>query len=274
MKVFSKSQNNSATGGFRHYLLCRQILTVKIIFFGTLLMFLPLSSTAQDNKFSTEKVTERFVREVKTIYGVDDELINGYPYLPPNRAIKSHPYFKKNDWFNGSIYMNGEAYHNMQVKYDLVEDAVILKAELQQGVFKLVHLNSLYVDSLRLNQRLFTHSRKYFPPDSIETFYEQVYSSPDKKLFMLIHYSKKYLSQYTEIAPRGRFSDTDANRFLISKGKPVKVNRKRTFLKQFNRDKRRELRRFMKQQDIRYRSATRHQLQQLMNYSCENIFNY
>ena len=231
-----------------------------------LLFLLPLCPKAQDYDHSDKEKIKKFVKEVSHIYGVDDELINGYPYRPPDRAIKSHPYFLDSDWATADLYMSGEAYFDMKVKYDISKDAMILKAELEKGVSKYIHLNSLYVDSVKMRHRLFTHSRKYFPPDSIETYYEEVFLSDDKRFGLIIHYSKVFLSQFTQMAPRGRFSDTDENKWVIINGRSEKVNRRRSFLKLFDNEKRGEIKRFMSNENIKYRKATQNQLKELMKF--------
>lgn len=231
-----------------------------------LLFLLPLCPKAQGYDHPDKEIIKEFVTKVSSIYGVDDELINGYPYQPPDKAIKSHPYFVDSDWVSADLYMNGEAYLNKKIKYDISKDAMILKAELENGVSKLIHLNSLYVDSLKMRNRLFTHSRKYFPPDSIETYFEEIFLSDDKRFGLIIHYSKNFLSQFTQIAPRGRFSDTDENKWVLIEGRSEKVNRRRSFLKLFDNEKRGEIKKFMNKENIKYRKANQNQLKKLMKF--------
>ncbi|MCF8232509.1 MAG: hypothetical protein K9J27_10005 [Bacteroidales bacterium] len=273
MKILFKSRDKCATGDYS--LTCTrkrgQVKYLKYII--GLLLFWPGLALAQEFEHPDSEETKQFINQVSEIYGVDDELINGYPYRAPSQAILSHPYFRYEAWARGDVFMSGESYPGKQVKYDLVKDAMILKADLQGGVNKIVHLNSLYVDSVKIRNHLFVHSRKYFPPDSIETFYEEIFMIPDNKFGLLIHYSKKYLSQYTSIAPRGRFSDMNTDRWLVRNGKSIKVNRRRSFLKQFDKDKRSAIRSFLRGRGIRYRKASQRQLKELMRYCSENIIN-
>ena len=234
-------------------------------------VLIPALSFSQQHNDPEESKIQHFTEKVQKIYGVDDRLINGYPYQAPGSVIASHPYFLTEDWLSGTVFMSGEAYHNKQIKYDLEKDAIVLKATLQDRISKIIHLNSFLIDSVRINNHLFIHSRKYFPADSVETFYEEVYKTTGKSVGLLIHYSKTYLSQYTNVAPRGRFSDMEADRWFIRQGNATKVNRRRAFLKQFDQKDRQEIRRFMRNQDISYRRATAQQLQQLMKFCSGKI---
>lgn len=240
------------------------------LLYATLL--LPLIAHGQQYGHPDKEKIQQFTEDIRNIYGVDDELINGYTYIPPASIIVSHPYFLTENWRDGTVYMSGEVFHNQLIKYDLEKDAIILKARLQNEGSKIVHLNSYLLDSVRIGRHLFTHSRKYYPPDSVDTYFEEVFMTPEAGFGLLIHHSKTYLSQYTEIAPRGRFSETDVNKWLIRQGKPVKVNRRRVFLKQFEQVKRKRIRTFMNNHDIKYRRATSIQLRQLMNF-CHNQLN-
>lgn len=240
---------------------------VLVFMIGLLLVSEPVIS--QQGKDNGE--VQAFINKTEQIYGVDDELINGYPYRAPHHMIQFHPYFQQEGWQYGTLYMNGEIFRNKQVKYDLVEDAMILKADLQDGVTKLIHLNSLHVDSVRMANQLFVHSRKYFPADSIDTYYQEIFDAENGKLAFLIHHSKKFHSQYTGIAPKGRFSDVNSERLLIRNGKTYKVNRRRSFLKVFEREQRRKLRKFLSRKDFHYRKASPQQLYQLMKFYSSKI---
>lgn len=271
MKLYSKGHNKTASGSLILMLVFTQSFAKKFFFFFIAILLLASKGFSQSTELSSENKIVRFVQEIKKIYGVDDQLINGYPYSPPSRAIQSHPYFGNSSWQLSHVFMNGESYRNQLVKYDLSRDAIILKAQLDKDVTKLIHLNSLYVDSVKLDGRLFVHSRKFFPPDSLETFYEKVYMSETNNFGLLIHYSKTYLSQYTQIAPRGRFSDTDVNKWLLVNGNSEKVNRRRAFLKQFERSKRSMIRNYIRQSDFRYNSATTDQLKDLMKFCYDQV---
>lgn len=240
-----------------------------VIIFG--LMILLSDPVKSQEAEGGDAEVETFINKADAIYGVDDELINGYPYRPPQDLIQFHPYYGRESWQRGTLYMNGETFRNKRLKYDLVEDAMILKADLQDGVTKLIHLNSLHVDSVRLGNHLFVHSRKYYPSDSIETYYQEVFAKNDGALALIIHHSKKFHSQYTELAPKGRFSNVNTERMLIRNGKTYKVSHRRSFLKIFEKEKRRKLRKFMNRKDIRYRKASTKQLDELMKFCSSKL---
>ena len=271
MKLYYKGHNKTAPGNFNQVPVFSQLFVKGFFFLSVLVLIFTSKGFPQSAKVSDEGKIRRFTREINKIYGVDDQLINGYPYTPPANAIQSHPYFGNTGWKMADVFMKGDSYKNQLIKYDLSTDAIILKAQLGENVTKLVHLNSLYVDSLKFGRHLFVHSRQFFPPDSLETFYEKVYMSETKDFGLLIHYSKTYLSQYTEIAPRGRFSDTDVNKWLFVNGNTEKVNRRRAFLKQFDRSKRGMIRNYFRQNDFRYNSATTNQLKGLMKFCYDQV---
>lgn len=250
----------------------RQLFCKNVILIFAFFSFFTISDIqGQDFQHPDDEKINEFILRIQDLYGVDDELINGYPYYPPNKLIASHPYFDHQKWRTGTVYMNGESYQGIPLKYDLTKDAIIIKATLKKDVLKLVHLNSLYVDSVKFGPHLFVHSRNFAENGNERIFYEQVYLNDNPALGYFIHYSKQYLEQYTNIAPQGRFSDTKEKRFLLLNGKTYEVNSRRNFLKAFPKNQRRSVRTFMRKNDIKYRRASNKQINQLMEFCYDQL---
>ncbi len=237
------------------------------------IFFLPNESTGQGSNHPDHKTIIEFISEVQTIYGVDDELVNGYPYYPPDQLIGSHPYFKKEQWYIGTVYMNGETFTKLPIKYDLTKDAFIIKATLHDKVMKLVQLNSLYVDSARINNQLFVHSRSFLNNLNNGNFYEQIYNDSQSDFGYFIRYTKKYLEQYTSIAPKGRFSDINVKQVLLYNEVLYDASNRRKFLKPFSRDQRGLIKSFLRKNDIKYKRADKKEIKQLMEYCNQQIIN-
>lgn len=264
-----KGNLNDYGNSFRGYRLYSRKLLLSVIW-----IFASISAIeAQNQSHPDDNQIRDFINRVQEIYGVDDELINGYPYYPPDRQISSHPYFENENWRYGTIYMNGEIYKDIPLKYDLTKDAIIIKATLKKDAVKMVHLNGLYVDSVKFDNHLLVHSRKFFGHDAGESYFEQVYLSEDDSVAYLMHFSKQYLAQYTNIAPRGRFSDTNEKRFLLIKGQQHEANSRRSFLKAFSQGQKRKVRSFMRKYAIKYNRASNKELNQLMEYCHDLLIN-
>lgn len=61
------------------------------------------------------------------VIGVQAALYNGVEHVRYRPSIEGIPYFKADEWQNGTIEYGGVVYPNLPIKYELVKDQVVVK---------------------------------------------------------------------------------------------------------------------------------------------------
>ena len=222
-----------------------------------------VSASSQVNRDSLEQ----FIKSIDQIYGINDVLVNGYPYIMPDPRIKGHPFLFNNGWNKATIYIDKQEFTNKPVRYEIQEKALILKADFGNGSYKTVQLNKHLVDSFRIKNRLFVSS-SVFQKNSKDRFYfEIIYRSNN---VFVRKFNKHFKDVYNTASPNGKFSEINEDRYIIANNTLEKVNSRGAFIRFFPKKKRRQIRRYFRNNGIRYSRASRKQLIQLSNF-CFNL---
>lgn len=222
----------------------------------------PQLSKSQQFANASDATAESFRAFVAEIYGPNEELINGRVYFPDFGQIDGHPYFATPEWTPGTVYIKGDAHPKLELNYNIESDELILQAQLDGEAFTKISLNKALVDSFNLQGHLFIHSDVIFPHDSLNRFYELIYNG---EFTFLRQYDKEFKDQFTNLAPDGKYSKTYIDNLIIVNEETAEVNSRRAFLKMFP-DHRKAIRRYIKDNSIRYRKANTQQLKKLMRY--------
>jgi hypothetical protein len=233
---------------------------LKVIAMLLLFVFSAISQSFSQNENTSY---QNFLSKVDDYYGLDDRLINGYVYQFPNPMIKGHPYLLDDQWYDATLYILGKQFHNQQIKYNLLEDAVVLKAAFDEDVYKMIQLNRNQLDSFRLTDRLFINSRHVSNLEKEKGFYEKI---SEGTLSYYRHYSKKFIDKYDNASPYGKYSSVQNGKYMLQNGKYQDVTRKRHFLNSFSKEQRKEIRSFLSAKGIRYNKASSRELKLLLNY--------
>ncbi len=225
-----------------------------------------VSSYAQEKNYSSSQEVIKLYNKSQMFYSSNDEIINGCVYPLPNSRIKGNPYLE-DQWTEALLFVNNKKYTNLFIKYDLIIDDVILKADMGDGTKKFVNLNKFQVDSFIINNSCFINSRFSPLKDMKRNYYEKIYKG---KYSLLKVYKKVFIKKYSNITPYGSYSAVKSYIYLCHNEQIRNVNRKSSFYKCFEEEKRSEIKSFIKKNNIKYRKATKIQLIELMNY-CSNL---
>jgi hypothetical protein len=203
----------------------------------------------------------------RAYYGTNDLLLNGRNYFPYNTRANGHPYYRTEDFREGTLYVKGRIFDSVLLNYNLERDQVILHQERSNSTMVQVVLSPTLIDSFEIDGALFI--RKEYIPGLSEgsDFLRKIYGGKSN-FYEMIH--KIFLPVFTEVNPHGRYSDPEKIYFLENKRQEVvKIKTKRNFLKTYS-DHKSEVKRFLKKESIRFKSATDEQLVQLMKY-CDEL---
>jgi len=204
----------------------------------------------------------QFLLYVDSIYGADDKLVKGEVYIPTSSKIKGHPYLDINGWTSGDLFVKGKKFRNVGLMYNIVKDELILNAGLSNGGSVKLSLNKALIDSFYFDKRLFIKPSYLNISDSSQSFYEVLY---DGTLSFIADYKKSFIRKYSDASPYGKFSSQTSRKFIVEKGKMVRISNKRSLLKYFTAQ-RKDIRRFMRSNRIPYRKAGHEQLHTLYKY--------
>lgn len=240
---------------FRKYL----VLLISIQIFGSL--------TAYGQNSKSKESVQELLRYSQNYYGIDDELVNGCVYQMHDYRIQGSPYLFENVWSNGTIFIKGREYSNLLLKYDVLNDALVLNTQINE-YNRLLSINKSQIDSFLIENRLFVSSRILFNNQKEVTFLEKINTN---SYSLLVEYKKVYLKTYNNLTPYGRFSSLKKNVILFHNGIITNANNTSSFIKGFE-DKidKKKVKNYMKQNGIKYSDASSRELKELITY-CNTI---
>ena len=234
-----------------------------ISFFLVILIFTTLFGQGQNEK---QNQINNLIDYTNYVYGTNDILVNGLVYMPLHLNAEGHPFFMEGDWENGKIYIKGRVFNDIELKYDIEIDRVILKAEVRAGTYEVL-VNDAFVDSCIINNRMLINSNNIFKDNPEFTgYFELVYEG---NFLFLVKHQKTFISEYSENNQFGLYSDPTSEYILLKGDKINKIYSKKALLKYFKPNKR-LIKRFLKKNKIKYKKINSNELFNLLKY-CDTI---
>lgn len=209
---------------------------------------------------------EEIIKQTESAYGVDDNLVNGAFFIPFNPNADGNPYFISNNWFEARIQTNGETFPVDALKYDICQEKLILLVQLRSGSRKPIIIPNPFVERFEFENKTFVPQQQFFPELQSDGFVHLVYEG---KLVWIIKYRKEFVNMLTKVTPYGKFSETIIQHFVVNDGKTIRIRSKRDLLNAFP-IQRKDIGKFMKNNNIRLRKANLVQLKLLANFCDES----
>ncbi len=234
--------------------------------FILLLLFLFVVSSTTGN---AQKVHNRYERRAWEKM-LDDKklqedplLVNGRIYRKFKPNAQSDPFLFSTNWHPAVVYVKGQTFPNRQVKYDIYQDALILRIQNATANYDQIRLNGSFVDSfLMAGNHMFIHNRNLGFSELDVEYVERIAAG---NISMIRIYEKSFIEIYNNFTPQGSYGDTNSKEYLVQNGKLANVSKKRLYLRAFS-DNKQAIRKYMRTNNIVYRKATKNQLINLMNY--------
>ncbi|RLD64705.1 MAG: hypothetical protein DRI95_10310 [Bacteroidetes bacterium] len=233
-------------------------LTLVAFILITGLNFLYSQTESVSNKFSKEDIID--LAEKK--YGLDDLLINGGKYRPKDIRVNGNLFFEWAESTDTKLFIKGQTYFNTKLKYDINSDRLVLTTVTKDSYEHLIVLNSSLVDSFYLGHHIFINMNQQKENSNQKGYFEKINSGND---ILLKKYTKTIISLYDDYNPNGKYSSQKYTYFIYNHKDFVKVSSKKAFLK-FYETYRKEIGKFMKQNEIVYKSASNEELIKLMTF--------
>ncbi len=197
--------------------------------YGIVLVLFLLSGYAVSAQQTNQPVSSIYVyNELDKIYGLDQRLISGKSYPGEVKgSIVGHPYWVDSDWKLGSVDIDGVMFTNLLLKFDIVEDILVLNTSNLNKQTIQVCLNMNTISEFYLGEKKFI----VFPmlDDSNKRVFCQVCA--EGKLSYLVTKSKS-MAITSESATSYKYNE-QINNYLLYEGRLIKFKGKRTIYKLF-----------------------------------------
>jgi len=234
---------------------------VKLFFCLPFLMLLMTSALSHSQ--TSGHTLDAFVDSISRLYGTNDLLVNGYPYAQPDPAIKGHPYLYENEWLDATLYVAGNAFDDQQVKYNIVDEVLVLKAGVAEGKHLLIETNRSLVDSFRMEEQVFVNSSFVLKDEDTPRYYQLLHGG---EVYFVRAFSKNFLGTYGMLSPNGKYSSTEEEMYILEEGEIIRVNSRRSFLRYFPEEKRKRVRSYLREHSINYSRASFKELVNLSDF--------
>lgn len=196
----------------------------------------------------------------------DPLLVNGRIYRIFRSKAQGNPFLFSDEWYAGTIHIMQHEFNDREVKYDVYQDALILRIQNETANYTQIRLNESFIDSFVMaGHRKFVRTKVFSSP-KIETNYAEIIANDNISLIRT--YEKSFIEIYNNFTPDGSYGDLATKEFLIKDKKVVNVSKKRFFVRAFDNYKN-QIRRYMRKNDIKYRKASKMELIRLMDYCNE-----
>lgn len=205
----------------------------------------------------------KLMEEANAAYGTSDILYVGQMYAPEHKYAKGYPFFLNNSFLATSVYMRNNIFTDVKAQYDIETDKLILghPENLGEIVRIVTQLNS--IDSFLLAGHLFVNIAFYDTSGKIKGYYELIRGH--KKNFF-VKYRKKFVDSYNDLNPAGFYTKEEISIYKFDGNIFLQMSSKKIFLEQFGEHKK-QVRKYMRTNSIRFRKLTPGKIQSLMQYS-------
>lgn len=178
----------------------------------------------------------RFIKENAAIF-------SGSAYLPRGTEITGHPFYQEDSLRNGNLTCQGIVYENIPLKYEIFDDALILK-DYTQNYF--IRLNGSKISAFSLNGASFI--RPSYDDPAVEAdhpgFYQRLYNGSAEVLVK----HKKVLLYKTTIDKTLTWYESYTYYYIRRGNEWFTINSRNDIVKALS-DKKTEIRRFLSRKE-------------------------
>ena len=193
-------------------------------------------------------------------HGVDQGLNNGILYYSKYHYVQYHPYYSGELTLPGSVILSGISYENLKINYDIYSQHLVLDIWDPAGVFNKIILHPQHTDAFHLDGDYF---EKMSMDEQGAQFYQLITVGD---LSFYIHWEKHMEPTSDNFQYGYFFSDPKRSYFLNFSGKTHPFSNKRTFAALCKGVPKREIRKYMRRNSIRFSKATTEQLESLLQF--------
>lgn len=197
-------------------------------------------------------------------YNLDCNLINGKKYYNWYSKARGYPYFMKDEFEEGRIVVNGISYNNLSLRYDLINQQIVLLFTYLYGGNNQIILKSENITEFEIYGKLF---KRYAFPETDYMFFQVLV---EDKITCLYHWEKKLILQLSTLDNPYHYTEQNSKSFLLINDQLIEYKGKKSFTKIFPGELHKDIKRYIKSNDIRLNSSDESAIIRLIRY-CSQI---
>jgi len=195
-------------------------------------------------------------------YGTNFNLLNGRKYYLLYSS-NSHPFLYSDHYRPENLWINGVSFEGIPINYDIYKQKLILQYRSYSGEARKLILNEELIDRFSLNGKDFR--RLYFPETGFGYF--QVVTSGELSFYF--SWGKTMFYSPTSDSTPYNYTKPSRKAYLYKSGQLHSIKSRSAFTNAFEKKYRRDINRFLRKEQINFRSSTDDHINRLMEYCIE-----
>ena len=198
-----------------------------------------------------------------TLYKLDQNLVNGTKYYKPRETVSGNEFFMDKKASRGEIILNGITYSNVFLKYDIVNQDVILEYDFPSGGKMQIIIEDEKISDFEIFERTF---RKLNFPLTGKQFFQVINAG---NLVCLIHWRKILIPVGSSLQYTYQYSEEKRKTYLLREDQLFQFGGQRSFSKLFPGFKK-EIRQYLRRYNLEIRNISDTDLTGLIEY-CSSL---
>ena len=204
--------------------------------------------------------------DFREMYGPDQKLINGKQYHNLHVRSTGHKFFGEDEYQKGKLLIDNSLYNDVQLKYDIYNQQVLLLFKQFDIAQKEIIVNDLKLREFQLGDMIF--KKCYFP--ETDTLLFQVFKG--EQLTFLYHWHKNSIPVAEGAHSLSEFGDPLRKSYVLTPDGLHRFRNARSFVAAFPQY-RSALMKFLRKNKIRLTKASNQQIWELHGY-CNQLMTH
>lgn len=217
-------------------------------------------SPAQVNKSISADILYNYFNAV---YGLDQNLVNGSKYYKSNESVSGNEFFMDAKSSRGKITVNGINYPDVFLKYDLVNQDIILEYDFPAGGKMQIIIDNEKITEFEILGKTFM---RYHFPSTGDQFFQTIFAAD---MVCLIHWTKQRIPTSSSIEYAYQYSEENRKTYLLREDQLYRFTGGKSFLKLFPETKD-EIKKYIKRYKLELRNISDNDLVRLLEYCSDS----
>jgi len=225
------------------------------------LILLVLSSNLlySQNKTTTDSISF-FNDSLDLVFGLDPSLYNGmlYKSIYP-RNVKGNQYFLSDNYLKGEATIRGVQYQNIDLNLDIYKQELLLKYTNPSKGTNIVAISKAWLEAFTIGN---THFKVYSIPEKPKRIYQVLGNDS----VQIIFFWKKDLKIDNISGNSNMIFVVEKESYLFTNKSFKRFKGNRSFVQLFTKEKQAEIKKYIKQKNIKVNESQDQVMEELINY--------
>jgi len=194
-------------------------------------------------------------------YGINQELINGILFENKNPNAIGHPYFLDYYSNTGTVIYRGQHYSNLNLRYDIYDQQVLLIYLFNKIEYKL-HLHNEFITEFTIENKKFI--KKAFGANEVAKFYQVI--GEDLPIKMLYFWGKNLSNIYINNPDIKIFTSMQKETFILFNNELVSFNGNRSFTGKFPSVSKTAIKKYFRMNETKVKLANDYEMELLIEF--------